>query len=124
LCATPQDVAARALHRSALKSSTSLTAPAFVTFDRLQPGSFPIEAPVVMRCGAFVSLGKVRTAHARVLRNFYSDFTAIRLVPSQPNKRAGCPSHWRTHMEHDLLPGNFLMVFLYLLALLAVRFIN
>jgi len=27
-------------------------------------------------------------------------------------------------MEHDLLPGNFLMVFLYLLALLAVRFIN
>jgi len=76
------------------------------------------------RSGAFVSLEKVRTAHARVLRNFYSDLTAKRFVQSQPNKRASCSSHRRTHMERDLLPGNFLMVFLYLLALLAVRFIN
>jgi len=36
---------------------------------------------------AFVSLEKVRTAHARVRRNFYSDLTAKRFVPRQVNKR-------------------------------------
>jgi hypothetical protein len=36
---------------------------------------------------AFVSLEKVRTAHASVRRNFYSDFTTNRFVPRQVNKR-------------------------------------
>jgi hypothetical protein len=36
---------------------------------------------------AFVSPKKVRTAHARVRRNFYSDFTAKRFAPRQANKR-------------------------------------
>lgn len=36
---------------------------------------------------AFVSPEEVRTAHARVRRNFYSDFTAKRFVPRQANKR-------------------------------------
>jgi hypothetical protein len=35
----------------------------------------------------FVSLEKVRTAHARVRRNFYSDFTAKRFVPRQASKQ-------------------------------------
>ena len=36
---------------------------------------------------AFVSLEKVRTAHASVRRNFYSDFTAKRFCSNTGNKR-------------------------------------
>ncbi|KQW54564.1 hypothetical protein [Variovorax sp. Root411] len=33
--------------------------------------------------GAFVSVEKVRTAHVRVQRSFYSEFTAERFVPKR-----------------------------------------
>ena len=48
---------------------------------------WPSKSAYVCEERAFVSLEKVRTAHARMLRNFYSDFTAKRFVPSQSNKR-------------------------------------
>ena len=93
-----------------------------------------------------VSIEKVRTAHALMRRNFYSDFTAKRLVPGRETSGASFPPHWRTCMEsHNLAPRNFFMnllredagmssaqfavvsalvVLLYLLALLAARLSN
>jgi hypothetical protein len=37
---------------------------------------------------------------------------------------AGCPLHWRTHMERNQLPGNCFLVLVYLLALLALWLSN
>lgn len=93
-----------------------------------------------------VSAEKVRTAHAYMRRNFYSDFTAKRLAPRRATSGASWPPHWRRRMDsHNLPLGNFfmnmlredagmsstqfavvsaLLVFLYLLVLLAVRLSN
>ena len=57
---------------------------------------------------------KVRTAHARVRRNFYSDFTAKRFAQDRQTSGAGCPPHWRTHMAKQfaqLLVSSYLLVF-------------
>jgi hypothetical protein len=93
-----------------------------------------------------VFVEKVRTARARVRRNFYSDFTAKRVVRRRITSGASCSPYWRTCMEsHNLalrkLFANLLredagmsstqfavvsalVVLLYLLALLAARLSN
>jgi len=63
---------------------------------------------------AFVSLEKVHAAHARVLRNFYSVFTAKRFVQDGQTSSASRPPHWRTHMAKQfaqLLVSSYLLVF-------------
>jgi len=57
---------------------------------------------------------KVRTAHARVRRNFYSGFTTKRFVQDGQTSSASRPPHWRTHMAKQfaqLLVSSYLLVF-------------